>query len=37
MMIGARNENKETKKIINIVILNIFNKIENKVKGITRN
>ena len=32
IIIGAWNENKETKKIINIVTRNIFNKIENKVK-----
>ena len=32
IIIGAWNENKETKKIINIVTRNIFNKIDNKVK-----
>ena len=36
IMSGAWNENEETKKIINIVTLDIFNKINNKVKGLNK-
>ena len=35
IMSGAWNENEETKKIINIVTQNIFNKINKKVKGLS--
>jgi uncharacterized protein YegL len=36
IMSGAWNENEETKKIINTVTLDIFNKINNKVKGLNK-
>ena len=36
IMVGAWNENEETKKIINIVTPDIFNKINNKVKGLNK-
>ena len=36
IIIGAWNENEDTKKIIKIVTQNVFNKIEKKVKGLKK-